>query len=1301
MRDPQNNTPLETPAPLERLISLCMHKRVLVYLLTLALVVWGILAAPFDISPAGLFRSPVPVDAIPDIGENQQIIFTDWDGRSATDVENQISYPLTVSLLGIPGVKTIRSISMFGFSSVYIIFKDDVEFYWARARLIERLNSLPAGTLPEDVRPALGPDATALGQVYWYTLEGRDKNGNPTGGWDPQELRTIQDWYVRYGLLSAEGVSEVASVGGFVREYQIDVDPDLMRAYGVGLDEVVAAIRGTNSDVGAGVMEVNKVEYVVRGIGFVKALEDLQQAVIKVANGIPVYIKNVATVTAGPALRRGALDKGGAEAAGGIVVVRFGENPLAVIKNVKKKIEEISPGLPKKTLADGTVSQVQIIPFYDRAGLIQETLDTLRAALTDELLVTILVIIVITAQMASSLLIALLLPLSVLICFILMKVTGVSANIMALSGIAIAIGTLDDMGIIITENIRSRLAAAGPAEDRLQVVLRAAGEVGSAVLTAITTTIVGFLPVFFMSGAEGKLFQPLAFTKTYVLFASLMIALFIIPPLAYSLLTGKPRARRGQALLYEGLLYAGAAVAFLVSWPAGLVIAGIGVYRLVLLKAPEHLSGRLQMLGNVLAAGVVLLVLTSHWTPLGPERGFVRNLIFVAVVSCGLLFFFRMLERYYRPILSWCLSHKAAFLSLPIVITCTGALVWLGFATCCGWMPGIIKRTWPMSAVARAFPGLGKEFMPPLEEGAYLFMPSTMPHASIGAVMDILQKQDTAIQALPEVEMVVGKLGRAESALDPAPVPMIETVINYWPEYITGREGALPSFRFDPDQLDLARDRGGRPLAAPDGRPYLVRGRFARDESQQLIPDADGRPFRQWRPALDPALNPGRAAWEGIRRPDDIWAAIVAAARIPGVTSSARLQPISARIVMLQSGIRAAMAVKVTGPTLEAIQDGSLLIEKSIREVAAIDPATVIADRSIGKPYLEIRLDREKIGRYGITVQQAQEVIEFAVGGRLITTTVENRERYPVRVRYLRELRDNFESLGKILVPAPGGVQVPLSQLADIVYVRGPEIIKGENGFMTGYVLFDKKTGIAEVNAVEQAQEYLEDKLAAGALKLPPGVNFSFTGSYENQVRSVKTLQVIVPLALFIIFLILYFQFNSTLVSGMVFSGIFVAGAGGFIMLWLYAQPWFLNFSVFDVSMRNLFQVHPINLSVAVWVGFLALFGIASDDGVVMATYLQSSFANRRVSTIAEIRQATIEAGLRRIRPCLMTTATTIIALVPVLTSLGRGSDVMIPMAIPSFGGMIFQVSTMLIVPVLYCAAQEYALTRRETGNEK
>lgn len=1220
---------------LSKLIRFFLEQKLVVVLLVLFVVAWGVMTAPFDWSLGGLPRNPVPVDAIPDIGENQQIVFTEWMGRSPQDVEDQITYPLTVSLLGLPGVKTIRSSSFFGFSTIYIIFKEEVEFYWSRSRVLEKLNSLPAGTLPEGVQPALGPDATPLGQIYWYTLEGRDEDGNPTGGWDLDELRTTQDWYVRYSLMSADGVSEVASIGGFVREYQVDVNPDAMRAHRVSLDEVFHAVRGSNLEVGARVIEINRAEYFVRGLGWVDDVSDIEESVIKSVDDVPIRVKDVAHVSLGPALRRGALDKGGAEAVGGVVVVRYGENPLQVIKNVKDKIAEIAPGLPRKTLADGTVSQVTIVPFYDRSGLIYETLGTLNTAISEEILVTIIVVIFMLMHLRSSVLISALLPIAVLFTFIFMKLFRVDANIVALSGIAIAIGTIVDMGIVLCENILTRLKSADPDEPPLEVVFSATTEVGSAILTAVSTTVVGFLPVFSMIGAEGKLFRPLAFTKTFALIGSITVALLLIPPFALILF---PSTGGRIGAVWRGLLE---------KWrPAR---AGW----------PYILNG--------LTILLVASLLATHWEPLGPERGSLRNLAFVLITIVGLLLTFTLFMRVYEPILRWCLEHKLLFLSIPTVLIVFGATIWLGMDRVFGFIPaslakvgveqGTVRSTTLWSRGQHAFPGLGKEFMPDLDEGSYLFMPTTMPHASIGEALDVLQKLDLAIESVPEVELAVGKIGRVESALDPAPVSMVETVINYLPEYVTDKGGHRLTFEYDE-----------------------VLEEFARDDEGDLILDPDGRPYRNWRPEIE--------------SPDDIWGEIVKAARLTGTVTAPELQPIAARIVMLASGMRAPMGVKVKGPSLEVIEQVGLDLERLLKQVPSVKPEATFADRVVGKPYLEIDVDRRAASRYGVTIAKVQGVIEIALGGRRITTTVEGRERYPVRVRYMRELRDTIERMEKVLVPTSGGAQIPLSQLAEVRYSRGPQVIKTEDTFLTSYVIFDKQPGWAEVDVVEECQEFLQSKMDSGEFVLPAGVSYTFAGSYENQLRAVKTLAVVLPLALFLIFMILYFQFRTVSTTLMVFSGVFVAWSGGFIMVWLYGTPWFLDFEMFGVNMRDLFQVRPLNLSVAVWVGFLALFGIATDDGVVMATYLKQSFDKRLPNDIAEVREAVVAAGRRRCRPCLMTTATTILALLPVLTSKGRGADVMLPMAIPSFGGMAIELITMFVVPTLFAIVQERRVRR-------
>ena len=1251
-----------SPVFIERLIRFALENRLVVLLLALTIVAWGVMVAPFAWRLGPLPRDPVPVDAIPDIGENQQIVFTEWMGRSPQDIEDQVTYPLTTALLGIPGVRTVRSYSYFGFSTVYVIFDDGVDFYWSRSRLLEKLSALPPGMLPPGVRPALGPDATALGQVFWYTLEGYDERGRPAGGWDLDELRSIQDWTVRYALMAARGVAEVASIGGFVREYQVDVDPDAMRAFGIGLGQVYDAVRMSNIDVGARTIEINRVEYVIRGLGFLRSLEDLENTVIVERGGVPVRIRDVAAVAAGPAARRGALDKGGAEAVGGIVVVRYGENPLAAIANVKDMIREISPGLPRKTLPDGTVSQVRIVPFYDRTGLIYETLGTLGTALIDQILVTVIVVLFMLMSLRTSLLVSGLLPMTVLAVFIAMKTFRVDANIVALSGIVIAIGTIVDMGIIMTENIVRHLGAAAPDERRLDVIQRAAAEVGGAVLTAISTTVISFLPVFTMTAAEGKLFKPLAFTKTFALLASVIVALVIIPPAAHLLLTGGRGYGRWTRRIAAAGMAAGAV--FLLAagfWRAALALLAAAAWTGLADLLPATVRGMVARRGAWIAIAAVALVLAAHWRPLGFGRQYLLSLLFVAIMLGGLLLIFRLFQRAYEPVLRWCLDNKKTFLVLPALLVVFGGLTWRGIDSFAGFLPGAVRSTGAYRALHRSFPGLGREFMPSLDEGSFLYMPTTMPHASIGEALDVLRTQDMAFSAIPEVDLVVGKIGRADSPLDPAPISMIETIISYKPEYVADESGRVQRFRYDRKAGEFLRDAGGG-----------------------LIPDRRGRPYRNWR--------------DHIRTPDDIWDEIVAAGAITGTTSAPKLQPIETRLVMLQSGMRAPMGVKVRGPDLETIERVGLEIERLLKEVPLVEPSAVLADRIVGKPYLEIAIDRERIARYGLHVRAVQDVIETAVGGRTVTTTVEGRERYPVRVRYPRELRGDLEGLGRVLVPTPGGAQIPLAELAEIRFVRGPMVIKAEDTRLTGYVIFDRRPGYAEVDVVESADEYLRAKIESGELEIPAGVSYAFAGSYEHQVRSARRLAVILPLSLLLIFLILYFQFGRVSTSLLVFSGILVAWAGGFIMLWLYGRGWFLDASVFGANLRDVFQIRPYNLSVAVWVGFLALFGIASDDGVLISTYIEQRLRAVRPRTTAEVREAIVEAGLRRIRPALMTSATTILALLPVLTSTGRGSDIMVPMAIPSFGGMTIVMISVFLVPVLHGALAERRLGRGGAG---
>ena len=1267
---------------LNKIIRYFLENRFVTILLLLVFIGWGLATAPFDWKTGFIPKDAVPVDAIPDIGENQQIVFTDWPGKSPQDIEDQITYPLTTSLVGIPGVKTIRSTSMFGFSSIYIIFDEGVEFYWSRSRILEKLNSLPSGLLPADAKPMLGPDATGLGQVFWYTLEGRDSNGNVTGGWDLHELRKVQDFYVKYGLNAANGVSEVASIGGHVQEYQVDVNPDALKAYGIGFDMVMMAIKNSNRDIGANTIEINKAEYMVRGLGYIKSLADIENAVVTVNENTPILIKDVAFVSLGAEPRRGVLDKEGAEVVGGVVIARYGSNPLEVIDNVKEKINEISTGLPKKTLTDGTVSQLTIVPFYDRTALIQETIGTLESALSEEVIISIIVVIILLFNLRASFIIASLLPLAVIMTFIIMRYAGVDANVVALSGIAIAIGVMVDVGIVFVENniryleMPENIGKKG--KDLISVIYNATVEIAPAITVAIATTVVSFLPVFFMEHAEGKLFRPLAFTKTFALGASFLIGVIFLPTLAY-IIFGVNFSKQKFSKYWNGLLViAGIILAFVFNNIIPVALTLIGLKNILEGIYPTYLKKQ----SNIITIGIALLfttyILTTSWNPLGHQNSLFSNYLMVVFIIAAVLSFIIAVIYYYEVILLWCLNNKGKFLLLPLFTILFGLLIWVGFSSVFGFTAigfdkvGVNIRTTALySYLDHKFPGIGKEFMPSLNEGSFLLMPTSMPHAGIEETTKTVQLLDMAVATIPEVEVVVGKLGRAETALDPAPISMYENVINYKSEYILNEKGHKETFKVDENNNFILTT--GDTISNENAI-------LKRISAKQLIGDGDGEIFRNWR--------------EEIKSPNDIWNEIVKVTNFPGITSAPKLQPIETRLVMLQTGMRAPMGIKVYGPDLNTIQQFGIQLENILKTVPSVKSEAVFADRIVGKPYLNINIDRAKIARYGLSIEQTQQAIETAVGGMPITTTVEGRERYNVRVRYPRELRDDPEKLKKILIPTPTMAQVPLGELVSIAYVQGPQMIKSEDTFLVGYVLFDKKEGYAEVDVVEDAQQIIDAKIASGELIVPAHVNYKFSGNFENQVRAVKRLSIVIPICLGIIFLLLFFQFKTVIASTIHFSGVFVAFAGGFIMIWLWGQDWFMNFNISGVNMRDLFQMHPINLSVAVWVGFIALFGIATDDGVLMGTYIHQVFEERNPQTVEEVRNAVVDAGKKRVRPAMMTTAVTIIALIPVLTSTGKGSDIMVPMAIPTFGGMIIQIMTIFVVPILQAHWRESVIKK-------
>jgi Cu(I)/Ag(I) efflux system membrane protein CusA/SilA len=746
-----------------------------------------------------------------------------------------------------------------------------------------------------------------------------------------------------------------------------------------------------------------------------------------------------------------------------------------------------------------------------------------------------------------------------------------------------------------------------------------------------------------MTGAEGKMFAPLAWTKTFALISSLFIALILIP-VASTIVFKKSSYQKDIRFIIPGL----AGILLLYFLPLTgivLIIAGIiGLYRH---KIPGQLRKKASIIAPIAGAIVAALFLTWLWMPIGYGRGYIFNLLAVVLTTGLILAFFKVFLQYYANILAWFLDHKKTFVILPLVLLLLAVHIWFGFAAVNSWGPLFFKtigfseqaltESAPWQFATRLFPGLGEEFMPPLDEGSFLLMPTTMPHASLAECRDILQKQNMAIRSIPEVDSVVGKIGRVDSSLDPAPISMIETIITYVPEY---------------------------------GEP-------------------------------DPKTGIRKRLWRNhIKSPDDIWKEIIDAGSLPGTTSAPKLQPISARLVMLQTGIRAPMGVQIAGPDIETVEELGFLLEQELKNVEGIDANTVTADRIVGKPYLEIEIDRKAVARYGIKVTDLQNIIEVALGGKTLSKTVEGRERYAIRLRFARELRDSPEKIKYIPVSTSDKKFIPLGDLAQINFKPGPQALKSENSFPVGYVIFDKGANYAETDVVENAQDYLQKQITNKRLKLPANTSYKFIGNYQNQVRSEKKLMVLLPLSLLIIFVILYLQFGSVSITFLVFAGIAIAWSGGFIMIWLYSQEWFMNFSVFGVHLRELMNMHSMNLSIAVWVGFIALFGIASDDGVVMATYLEESFHRNRTRNPQQIRQAVIEAGMKRIRPCLMTTATTILALLPVLTSTGRGADVMIPMAVPTFGGMCVELLTLFVVPVGYCWFKEIQLTFKAQGAE-
>ncbi len=1024
---------------IEKIIEYSSRNRIVMLMVFGLIIGWG-----------GWSVYNTPVDAIPDLSDNQVIVFTDYPGRSPQVVEDQVTYPLAVNLQGLPQVRAVRASSAFGFSMIYVIFDDKADIYWARTRVLERLN-YAASLLPQGVVPTLGPDGTGVGHVFWYTIEGK--------GYDLEKLRTLQDWFVRYQLNTVQGVAEVASIGGFVREYQIDLDPNKLFAYNIKVGKVMDAVKASNKDVGGKLIEQADAEYLIRGSGYVKSKADLENIVVGAdMRGIPVYLKNLGTVQIGGAIRRGMLDiNGNGEAVGGIVVMRYGENAKEVIDRVKLKIIDLEKGLPLG---------MKIKVSYDRSDLIMRAIETLKKNLLEESIVVSLVILIFLLHFRSALVIVLTLPIAVLIAFITMKLMGVTSNIMSLGGIAIAIGVLVDAGVIMVENCYRHLSEIPPEEHdekRLEIVIHSAKQVGRAIFFSLAIIVLSFVPVFMLEGQEGKLFHPLAFTKTFSMMGSAMIAITLVPVLMYYFMRGKMR----------------------------------------------------------------------------PESANPVSTFFIKL---------------YSPVIRWVLRWKKTTIVLNLVA---------------------------LAIAVPLFINLGSEFMPPLDEGSLLYMPVTLPNVSITEAKRIIQIQDKIIKSEPEVEHVLGKVGRAETSTDPAPVSMFESIIIL-------------------------------------------------------------KPKEQWRAGIKKA---------------DIVAELDSKLQQIGVRNG-WTQPIINRINMLSTGVRTDLGVKIFGNDLNVLKGLALQAEAILKPINGA--ADVVAERVTGGNYLDINIDREAAARYGVSVGDIQDVIETALGGEMLSTTVEGRNRFPVRIRYLRDYRDNIPAIGRILVGGMEGAQVPLSLVTTMKISTGAPEINSEGGLLRSLVYLNVR-GRDMGSFVTEAKQILEQKL-----KLPAGYYVAWSGQWENQIRAKERLQVLIPLGMVIIFILLYFTFKSVLEASMVMLSVPFALVGG----------------VYLVAALN------YNLSVAVWVGFIALYGIAVETGVVMVIYLHEALDKKLLNgpcTKQDIYDAAFEGAVLRLRPKLMTVAVALLGLIPIMWSTGTGADVMKPIAAPMIGGMISSaIHVLIMTPVIF-----------------
>jgi Cu(I)/Ag(I) efflux system membrane protein CusA/SilA len=1078
---------------IERTIAWCSRNRFFVFLGTVLAVVWGLWSL-----------SNIPLDAIPDLSDVQVIVFTEWPGRSPDLVEDQVTYPIVSSMVAAPKVKVVRGYSFFGLSFVYLIFEDGTDIYWARSRTLEYLSKI-TGNLPEGVNPSLGPDATGVGWVFEYALV------DTTGQNDLSDLRTFQDWYLRYWLESVKGVAEVASVGGFVRQYQVEVNPDALAAYNISLQQVIKAIQRSNNDVGGRVLEMAGTEYFVRGRGYIKSIGDVEKVVVSAdENGTPVLVKNIASVHYGPEMRRGAAELDGkGEVVGGVVVMRFGENALRVIDRVKEKIDEIKPSLPPG---------VEIVTTYDRSELIYRSIDTLTHKLIEEMIVVSLIILIFLWHFRSALIPILSLPIAALLSFIPMYYMGLSSNIMSLGGIAIAIGAMVDAAIIMVENAHKRIEEweqEGRKEKLPQVLLKATQEVGRPIFFSLLVIAVSFMPVFTLQAQEGRLFKPLAFTKNFSMIFAALLAITLVPVLMQIFIR-----------------------------PSG---------------KGEKKAGLLSRITGFFGPG------TIHSEDKHPIS--------------------RFLFRVYEPILAFLLRWKKATIAVALLVVLSTVPVYMK---------------------------LGSEFMPPLNEGDILYMPTTFPGISIEEAKRWLQIQDQVFKSFGEVETVFGKIGRARTATDPAPLSMVETIVQLKPV----------------DEWPRSYHERWYSNSAPDWlKPVLG----------VLWPEKRARSWEELIEDMDKAMQ------------------------FPG-TTNAWTMPIKTRIDMLTTGIRTPVGIKIYGPDLERIQEIGENIEALLSQTHGT--RSVYAERVTGGYFVDFEIRREEIARYGLTVGDVEDVIETAIGGKNITTTVEGRERYPVNIRYPRELRDDIEKLRRVLVSTPGGANVPIGQLADISITTGPPAIKDENGMLTGWIYIDITPDQDIGTYVERAKEEIADEI-----DIPPGYYLGWSGQFEYMQRAKERLMLVLPLTVLIIFFLLYLNTRSAVRTGIIFLAVPFSLVGAIWLLYL------LDY----------------NLSIAVWVGIIALAGVDAETGVIMLLYLDLAYdkwvRKGKMNNLGDLEEAVIHGAVKRVRPKLMTVGTLFFGLLPIMWSGAHeaGADMMKRIAAPMVGGIITSfLMELLVYPAIY-----------------